>query len=221
MLNYRLNTLANAMKIKLTALSLLLFTSWVSAQEGVQDAKVLETPYQGNVVSVASTSGENNRRETPVTLNYFIPPEKGAESSTERVPRLATTRDGETFTNVHVYRSSLPTEKEIAALESYEDYVRVLGPPTEPAGASRTVGQSSFDTVVWKFFTPGEGSNVTVTHITLERKWKVSSNEEETPEYEIVGYTLGAGGFSPGPGIGPSFISPGLLLQRTPVVSPT
>jgi len=141
------------MKIKFTALSFILFASWVSAEERSQvpsqrfsEATILERLYQGIMLPLLNSSGPTDRREVPMVLNYFIPPGKATGSSPNTVPYLATTEDGTEYWNAHAYRSSLPSQEELAALKTYEDFVRVLGPPTDPPSGLRKQGGRFHDT---------------------------------------------------------------------------
>lgn len=210
------------MKIESTALSLILLASGVSAEvrtpvpsQQFREAKILEKPYQGSMLPGLNSSGPTDRREVPIVLNYYLPPGKAKGDSPNTVPYLATTEDGKDYWNAHAYRSSLPSEKELAALKTYDDFVRLLGLPIDPPSGQRTQGEWSYDTVVWRLFTPAEDANVLIMHVTLHRKWRAG---QEPPIYQIDGLVIRQGAFQPRP-LGPPFIV-SRLLQSSAVVSP-
>lgn len=230
------------MKIKFAALFLILTVLGAVGEEAPLVAKrqpgeagTLTKPYQGILLPDSNFSGSTDRREVPMLLNYFIPPGKATGNPTNSVPYLATTEDGVDYWNAHAYRNSLRSQEELASLETYEDYIATLGQPIEPPSGLKKEGDWFYDTVVWRLFTPADGTNVSIMHVTLRRKWR-RDLESENPDqesriYQLESVSVRGGLFQPRTmgtiGIGPPFLTPELLIQgsstlllNSPVVSP-
>ncbi len=187
---------------------------------------LLTKPYQGTVMADLEYSETTDRREVTIVLNYFIPPGKNAQGPPNSVPLLAYSEDGEDYSNAHAYRSSLPSEEELSSLETYADYVAVLGQPIDSPRDFLSRGGYSFDTVVWRLFEPDEGVDVNILHVTMRRKWRTNdaSNNTEQNEltYEIERVRIRSGNFQPNlmqtRSPRSSFILPGLLRQGPSIV---
>jgi hypothetical protein len=181
----------------------------------VSEPQTLEVPYYGVVAPSFSTCGPTARRSALVVLNTILPP--GADGA----PRLANSANGTDFTDVHVMRDVLPTPEQMAGMQSYDEFVELLGAPTEQAATTNGNGSRAEDTAVWRLFAPAEGDRVTVLQVSMQRSWDPAL---PTPVYTVECFGLQGGGMEVG-ATGPLFApgTPGELapLVESPVVSPS
>ncbi len=187
-----------------------------------EEARILDQPYHGTLAPVFTNCANFGRRAAPIVLNYMLPPEGAKGSSPDGVSFLASTKDGTEYWDKHAYRSELPTQEELAALSTFEEFVAVLGPPTDHPSDGRTEGDWGYDTVVWRLFTPVDETNISVIHVTLHRKWNTTG---AIPVYTIDCFGIRGGGLEGG-GAGPLFPLPGQPgsigpIVESPVVSPS
>lgn len=180
------------------------------------EAGELKKPYQGYLSPDAGSVRPDERRETPITLNYFIPPGKALGKKENLVPLLARLEGDEGYSDAHAFREKLPDAEEIKALETYEDYLRVLGLPIDAPSGFKTRGGWSYDLVTWRLFSPAEGNDVDVLHITLRRKWRTdwsaSEQNRSFPDYQVDRVSMRSGLFEPRP--------PGALRMNRPFLLP-